>query len=218
MSKSAALFCNGYAPKKSIIQKIESKYRTDIICVDGGLNYIYKYKIIPKILIGDLDSADKKILTQCAKSKNINVIKISRQTDTDLEKALKFCTKQKYKKVFILGFSGNRFDHTLSNISNAIKFAKKFQIILIDNYSALQLITGVNRFHSYKGEVLSLLAFSGRTLITTKNLKYPLKKSSLMIGVRESTSNSSISDTFEVTVENGYALLTRHVENFLKYD
>jgi len=215
--KSAIVYCNGSPIKKSLYQKIKSKYDADLICADGGTNSAFKIGELPKFIIGDLDSVNQEVL-KYYKSKNVKVIKLSRQNDTDLEKALKLCRKLKYDKVFVVGFTGKRFDHTLSNISNVLKFVKDFQIIMIENYSTLQFVTGKNSFKSEKDELISILCFDPRVKITTENLKYPLKDETLMFGQRESTSNVSIKENFGLMVKNGFAVLIRSTKNFLKYD
>jgi len=214
--KSAIVYCNGSPIKKSLYQKIKSKYDADLICADGGTNSAFKIGELPKFIIGDLDSVNQEVL-KYYKSKNVKVIKLSRQNDTDLEKALKLCRKLKYDKVFVVGFTGKRFDHTLSNISNVLKFVKDFQIIMIENYSTLQFVTGKNSFKSEKDELISILCFDPRVKITTENLKYPLKDETLMFGQRESTSNVSIKENFGLMVKNGFAVLIRSTKNFLKY-
>jgi len=215
--KSAIVYCNGSPIKKSLYQKIKSKYDADLICADGGTNSAFKIGELPKFIIGDLDSVNQEVL-EYYKSKNVKVIKLSRQNDTDLEKALKLCRKLKYDKVFVVGFTGKRFDHTLSNISNVLKFVKDFQIIMIENYSTLQFVTGKNSFKSEKDELISILCFDPRVKITTENLKYPLKDETLMFGQRESTSNVSIKENFGLMVKNGFAVLIRSTKNFLNYD
>jgi thiamine pyrophosphokinase len=215
--KSAIVYCNGSPIKKSLYQKIKSKYDADLICADGGTNSAFKIGELPKFIIGDLDSVNQEVL-EYYKSKNVKVIKLSRQNDTDLEKALKLCRKLKYDKVFVVGFTGKRFDHTLSNISNVLKFVKDFQIIMIENYSTLQFVIGKNSFKSEKDELISILCFDPRVKITTENLKYPLKDETLMFGQRESTSNVSIKENFGLMVKNGFAVLIRSTKNFLKYD
>ena len=215
--KSAIVYCNGSPIKKSLYQKIKSKYDADLICADGGTNSAFKIGELPKFIIGDLDSVNQEVL-EYYKSKNVKVIKLSRQNDTDLEKALKLCRKLKYDKVFVVGFTGKRFDHTLSNISNVLKFVKDFQIMMIENYSTLQFVTGKNSFKSEKDELISILCFDPRVKITTENLKYPLKDETLMFGQRESTSNVSNKENFGLMVKNGFAVLIRSTKNFLKYD
>lgn len=215
--KTALVYCNGSPLKKSIFQKVKQKYSPHLISADGGTNYLFKVQEIPEFIIGDLDSIQPEVLKFYQK-RNVKIIKLSRQNDTDLEKALKLCKRLKYDVILIAGFTGKRFDHTLSNISNALKFARDFKIFMIENESTLQFITGENEFKSFNNELVSILCFSPGAKITTKNLKYPLKNETLFFGERESTSNVSIGEKFQVKVDGGFAVLIRSTKNFLKYD
>ncbi|MEJ5304345.1 MAG: thiamine diphosphokinase [Ignavibacteria bacterium] len=217
MMKSAIIYCNGSPIKKVIFQKIKTKYNADLIAADGGTNSIHKIGELPKFIIGDLDSVNTKIL-KFYRNNNVKIIKLSRQSDTDLEKALKLCKRLHYNKIFVVGFSGKRFDHTLSNISNALKFVSDFQIVMVDNNSTLQFVTGKSSFKSEKGELISILCFDPQVKITTENLRYKLNDEHLMFGRRESTSNVSTKENFSLIVKNGFAVLIRSTKNFLKYD
>ncbi|MCX8011259.1 MAG: thiamine diphosphokinase, partial [Ignavibacteria bacterium] len=157
-NKTAFVLCNGKSISRRLFQKFESKYYHDLICADGGANLAYKMNLKPKIIIGDLDSVQDLVLNHY---KSIaKIIYLKRQTDTDLEKALIFCKQRKYKNVFVFGFSGKRFDHTLSSISNALKFSDYFRIVLVDNYSAIQFISCEKKFNSFSGEMVSLFGIS----------------------------------------------------------
>lgn len=215
--KSAIIYCNGSPIRKSIYLKLKSKYKADLITADGGTNSVYKIGETPKFIIGDLDSVRPEVL-KFYENKKVKIIKLSRQNDTDLEKALKLCRKLRYDRIFIVGFSGKRFDHTLSNISNVLKFVEDFQITMVENNSTLLFVSGESSFKSEKGELISILCFDPSVKITTKNLKYPLKDEHLMFGQRESTSNVSTKTNFGLLVKNGFAVLIRSTKNFLKYD
>ncbi|MCX8056157.1 MAG: thiamine diphosphokinase [Ignavibacteria bacterium] len=215
--KTALINCNGKPILKSLFQKIKNKYSPQLIGADGGTNFLFTINEIPNFIIGDLDSIKIEVL-EYFRQKNVKIIKLKSQYDTDLEKALQLCKRLKFEKILVTSFTGKRLDHTLSNISNALKFANYFRIIMIDNESTLEFITGTNEFKSFKGEIVSLYSFSPIARITTKNLKYPLNNETLFFGEREGTSNFSLSDNFKVKVEGGFAIIIRSTKNFLKYD
>lgn len=213
---TALIFCNGTPVKKSIFSQLKERFHPVLIGADGGTNFLFKMKEKPQFIIGDLDSINPDVLNFYLKQK-VKIIKLRRQNDTDLEKALKLSKRLKLESIFITNFTGKRFDHTLSNISNALKFAQDFKIVMIENHSALQFITGKNKFNSFKNELVSILCFNPDAKITTKNLKYPLKNETLFFSERESTSNVSLGEKFEITVDGGFAVLIRSTKNFLKY-
>jgi len=213
--KTVAILCNGIRPRKSILNQFEKKYDFDLICADGGANSARKLGFLPKTIIGDLDSIKEGVLVYF-KRRSVTIKKLTGQNDTDLEKALKFVIENKYNQVLIFGFSGKRFDHTLSNISNSMKYSKKLEVLLIDNYSVLQFVRGKKQFASVRGETISLICFDQKTKIKTSNLLFPLNSESLQFGRRESTSNVAANDNFILEVKNGVCLMTRALKNFLQ--
>jgi len=215
MKRTAAILCNGSAPKGSIYDKFYERFNFDLICANGGANAAFKLGLLPKVIVGDLDSITTNTLKHY-QQKRVQVQKLSRQSDTDLEKTLKLVVKLKYSRVIVFGFSGRRFDHTLSNISNVMKYSKQLEIYLIDDHSILQFIYGKRNFSSIKGEVVSLLCFDPKTKVTTTNLLYPLKSDSLQFGIRESISNVCTDDHFTIDVKNGVCILTRDLKTFLR--
>jgi thiamine pyrophosphokinase len=215
MKKTAAILCNGTVPKKSIYKKFDKKYNFDLICADGGANTAFEFGLLPKVIIGDLDSINIRVLKHY-QQKGVKIHKLSRQNDTDFEKALKLAVKLKITRVIIFGFSGKRFDQTLSNISNAMKYSKQLDIFLVEDRSILQFISNEGNFDSIKGEVVSLICFDKKTKITTRNLRFPLKNESLQFGKKESISNQSTGNQFSITVKNGVALLTRDLKAYLQ--
>ncbi len=215
MINTAAILCNGIRPKKSLFRHFERDYKFDLVCADGGANSAYKLRLVPRIIIGDLDSINEPVMEYFRRT-GVKIKKISSQNDTDLEKALKFVIKKKYKRVLIFGFSGKRFDHTLSNISNAMKYSEQLEVLLVDNHSVLQFIRGKKEFESIRSETISLICFDNKTKIKTSNLLFSLNNESFQFGRRESTSNIVTADKFIIEVKNGTCLITRGVKTFLK--
>lgn len=95
--------------------------KDDIIyCADGGAIYAHKYGLLPKYIIGDLDSIDLKIL-DFYKEKNVLIEKYPCEKDyTDFELVLQKIEKEhsEYEgKIYVLGGLGKRMDMTLSNLA-----------------------------------------------------------------------------------------------------
>ena len=127
---------------------------------------------------------------------------IERQTDTDLEKALKYCIENNLKKIDILGFSGNRDDHYISNIFTCFEYSSKINIKLHSDYGSFFFINQNQKFKSYKGQVISLFSISNNVQIKTKNLKYELNYDNLDY-LYSGVSNESLSDEISINVKNG---------------
>ena len=121
MEKKYVIFLNGeYKYSQEFIDKLVSK-NSVCFCADGGANFAFKYGKIPEVIVGDLDSIEKKVL-EYYKSKNILIKKFPKDKDfTDFELILKEINKISenknfVEKIFVVGGLGKRIDMTLSNL------------------------------------------------------------------------------------------------------
>lgn len=212
-SKEYVIIANGEPPSKFILKNFLHGNQI-IICCDGAIGMLDKLRIIPDYIIGDLDSADPSLLDKYRMKSEI--IKINRQSDTDLEKALRFAKKEKAAGVTIFSASGKRFDHTIANTGQLLKYSSCFDIKMITNESVVVPLSGIHNFRSFRGEVVSLYGFDSQTRFTTRNLKYALRSATLPFGEKESTSNVSEKEYFGITVEFGKGILIRDVKSYLQ--
>ena len=121
MRKKFVIFLNGeYKYSQEFMDKLVSENAV-CFCADGGANSAFKYGKMPEVIIGDLDSIEKKVL-EYYKSKNILIKKFPKDKDfTDFELILKEINKISenknfVEKIFVVGGLGKRIDMTLSNL------------------------------------------------------------------------------------------------------
>jgi thiamine pyrophosphokinase len=211
--KKCIILANGKAPSKSIIKYLQSIDYKGLICADGGANTAKNLGLIPDYIIGDLDSVKDETLKYFNdKSK---IIRIKRQNDTDVEKCLKFAIKKKYVEVILLGAIGDRLDHSFCNLGIVKKFFHKIKIRIISEKSILTPYSGKVELDTIKGETISVYGLDDKTKITTQGLKYPLTKSLLPFGSKESTSNVAEKDYVQLKIEGGIIFVIRDF-NLLK--
>ena len=118
------LIANGEFPthKKPLEIIKKNKY---IICCDGAANSLIKFGQNPNIVIGDLDSIDPNT----AYSLIEKVIDIKDQNNNDFRKALHWISENiNLHKLFILGATGLREDHTLGNLTTFLYQKFNFNI------------------------------------------------------------------------------------------
>lgn len=206
MSKnSAVLFLNGNKTNTKIINKFLSK-KSLIVSADGASNYLRKLKIIPDIIIGDLDSITAKNLKYFSKKK-VKIIKLEEQETTDFEKALNYIISLKIEKISVFGAMSRRYDHTLNNLSVLKRYYKNSSITLYDNkYESFYCGKSLS-FKYKKNKIVSFLGLPYATDVTTEGLKYPLKNETLYFGIREGTLNESVSDGVKIKFKKGDLLL-----------
>lgn len=211
--KKCIILANGKAPSKSVVRYLEQSGYTLLICADGGADTAKRMGLTPDVIAGDFDSVKPESL-EFFKNKS-EIIKIKRQNDTDVEKSLKYAIRKKYDEAVLLGAVGDRLDHSFCNMGIVIKFFDKIRIRIIYGKSILIPYKGNVEIPAVKGETISLYGFNDKTKITSSGLKYPLKKTALPFGKRESTSNSAVRDSVKLKIEGGMIFVIRDF-NLLK--
>ncbi len=199
----ALVICNGDVLSKEAIAPMLRK-KPFVVCADGGANKARKLGIRPDIIIGDLDSispATRKFYS------NVKTIKVESQFSTDLEKALDYLVKYRYRSAVVVGAMGRRPDHSLSNFSILKKYRRRIRLVFSDSSCDIQIIDRRIAFESGIGSVVSLLPLGRCDGITTAGLEFPLHNESLELGVREGTSNRVISSPVKISVRKGNLLL-----------
>lgn len=214
--KKCIILANGKIPPKNIVKYLQQINYSLLVCADGGADSARKLGIIPDYIIGDLDSVkDETLKFFRNKSK---IIQIKRQNDTDVEKCLKFVIKKEYKDAVLLGAIGDRLDHSFCNLGIVIKFFDKIRVRIISDKSILTPYKGIVSLPAVEGETVSLYGFNEKTKITSMGLKYPLKKTPLPFGKRESTSNVAVGKTVGLKIDRGIIFVMRDFNLLRKHD
>lgn len=183
-------------------------YRKSIclICADGASNFLKKYKIIPNIILGDLDSS-KKATIDYFKEKKVEIRKIDEQETTDFEKSLLFCIENNFKDILIFGASSKRQDHTLNNYSVLKRYSKALNLKIIDNKFEIQYVDKFITFEYPKNKLISMMPMPLAKGVKTHGLKYKLNSEDLEFGTREGTLNISDGKIITIEFDSGDLLL-----------
>lgn len=196
------------AAKISNYEKIRSFLRPDdfyIIC-DGGLNHLEQLKISPDLIVGDFDSHENPNL------KIETIVLPHEKDDTDSVYALKTALNRGYKDFLFIGMLGQRFDHSLGNLSMLLKcHHENVKALMIDDYSEMEIVSKeevqIPDTYSY----FSLLNISGTARrITIKNALYNLEDAEIPVTYQYGVSNEvPKGKTASVSVKEGVLLLIK---------
>ena len=167
------LVLNGSFNKDFLVQT--AKNYSFILAADGGANKCLKAGIKPNMVIGDLDSItpkNKEILKDCLKQ-------VTRQDNSDFEKALDYLKTLKPKQVDIILSWGGRFDFCFSNFLAASMYLKYFDIRFLLPEATVYLLARSAKIKAKKDTRVSLISLEEIKNISTQNLIYSLKNESL---------------------------------------
>lgn len=176
-----------------------------VIGVDRGYDYAIRNRIIPDLVVGDMDSIIDKNLY----ATNLEVFPTEKD-DTDTAIAVKTALNNGFKTIEIYCALGGRIDHSLGNIQ-LLKLIKNggAEGALFSNSTRIRLVSddflAINNFDGYK--VFSVLALDNECVVSIENAKYPLVN-------KELTNNYPLGISNEY-LENTNAIITSHKGNIL---
>ena len=201
--KPIVIIANGKYPFHPYPSEIIDRAKT-IICTDGSANKLKNHGYNPTFIIGDMDSI--KNIKDFTESEFLH---IPRQDNTDLEKVFNFCIDSLIKEVSLLGATGIRGDLALTNMLLLMKYHKKLKIQMITDIYSIECINGKQTFSSFPDQHISLIAVYRVKSVTTKGLKFSLKKQS-MIPSGMGVSNLATSNQFTVNTSGKLLLFRGH--------
>lgn len=188
-----------------------------IICADSGAEHVRELGLLADAIVGDLDSITPETLRHFEEQKmNKNhlceIIKIPDQEHNDFEKVLIYLSERWNGAVRILGMTGGRTDHTLSNFSVMLRYTDTFSSIeAFDGEFIHSFLTSTQNNRSIECPIvttISLMPFAEALRVTTKNLQYPLSSETLRLGEREGLSNISTGSPVSISIESGTLLVS----------
>jgi len=206
--KKCLILANGEAPLKTEIEFILNSGYNTLICADGGANTAFEFGLIPDFIIGDFDSVKREVLDFF--NGKSGIIKVETQDDTDVEKCLKFAINNGFEKVIIIGATGDRLDHSFSNLAVCLRFSDQIQVNLIYKKSILFVIKDEVKIKTTPGEPVSIYGFDKETIINSTGLKYKLKNTAFPFGIRESSSNEAAGSEVKLNISGGKIILIRN--------
>jgi thiamine pyrophosphokinase len=210
----AIIVCGGLAPSLQLL-KSELNAKILLLAADGGANCLFKYKIIPNWIIGDLDSISKKALAFFEGQK----VKIERyQRDkayTDGELALQKAIQLGAKEIVFLGGLGRRLDHTLGNLGLLARALEvKIAASLKDEKTTVTLLDRSALISGRPKTTFSLQTYSDTvTKLSISGSKFTLKNYTLKMGEGLTLSNQFLEEPVKISFQSGRLLVIQERSN-----
>ena len=172
-----------------------------IIAVDGGLNHLDKLGIKPHVLIGDFDSVEPSLLEKYA---DVDVYHHPTRKDfTDAELAIDYAIDQSPDEVILMGMTGHRIDHMITNIHLLKRFVNHdILAYVLDYHNKVYYCNSDIELEGNVGDLLSIVPLSGSVQkVKTYGLEYPLNDETLYF--HESRGVSNVFSKSKVRIETG---------------
>lgn len=187
-----------------------------IIVADYGLLVADKLGLEVDYILGDFDSVPKEIIEKYRDKQKDNqsftIREFNPEKDyTDTQIAIEEAIALSPDEIVILGGTGTRLDHTLSNVQNLILALKKnIKCSLIDEHNKLYLIDKPRTVYKQDlfGSNISLLPLSPVVeKVTLLGFKYSLKEDDIHLGDSIGISNELVEDKARIIFEAGILIV-----------
>lgn len=164
-----------------------------VVVLDSAIERVLQLDIKVDVLLGDFDGDFNPEIYK-EKQYPLEIVHTPNQDKTDLEKALDYLIEKGHQAVNIVWATGKRADHTITNITNIIRYRNKLKIVILDDHSKIFLLP--NKFEKWytANTPISLIPIGKVSGITTQNLFYPLQNEELTMGYRTGSSNHVTQD------------------------
>lgn len=197
------LLLNGDIPAPALVLRAAARCEA-ILCADGGARHAARLKLVPRWIVGDMDSLPKPL----PRWPGAIFLCDFDEGRSDLEKALDFAAQAPDAELWVAGALGGRLDHALVNLSLLEAAATERPLTLIDRGLGRLLGRGKHALSCRPGETLSLLACGTGAVATFTGVRYPLKRARLAPGAR-GLSNVATSAQARLELHSGRAWLIR---------
>ena len=205
----ALIIANGESCSSELLGQL-LEWSPFVVVLDSAIHRVMSLGIKIDVLLGDFDR-DIDLSEIERNQYPIEVIHTPDQDKTDLEKAFDFLIERGFPAVNVVWATGRRADHSITNITNIVRYKSKLRIVMIDDYSVIYpLLTTPHTFEKWfvKGSQISLIPIGIATNISTQNLRYSLDNEQLTLGYRSGNSNEVAEDGIvRISYESGDLLL-----------
>ncbi len=178
-----------------------------VLVLDHAIHRVLELGIKVDALLGDFDR-DIDLEELQASQYPLEIVEAPDQDKTDLEKGIEFLIERGFPAVNIVWATGRRADHSLTNMTNIVRYKSQIKIVMLDDYSKIfPLVDTFEKWYE-RGTPISLIPVGLVEGITTEGLKYNLQDDFLRLGYRSGNSNEAAMDGFvKIIAQTGDLLI-----------
>ncbi len=182
-----------------------------VIAADSGLEHIKILGLRPDYILGDYDSVRPKLLD--AYRDSVETVVYPKEKDfTDTHLAILAAINRGASKIDIIGATGTRLDHMLTNV-NVCKAALEAQVecCIYDANNKIYLVDD-STSHTIKkceqyGDYVSIIPLTEMVVLSLTGFKYPLDRYELKQGLSICQSNEISEDECVINIHSGIAVV-----------
>lgn len=189
------LFSGGRINLSFAAEYLKGQVFDSVVCADSGLHAAYQLKMPVSFFLGDFDSVNPEVLKyyQSGEQQAKWMQYPAAKDYTDTHMVIEWILAQGAEDIVILGATGGRMDHFLSNVHSLVPALKQgVDAYLVDENNRIRLLDHdcvIEREELY-GKYISLLPLTETvTGLTLTGMAYPVEDFSLEMGNPRAISN-----------------------------
>ncbi len=184
----ALIIANGAACDPELLGQL-LEWSPLVIVLDSAIERVIELGIKVDVLLGDFDRGFDPEIYKTSQFP-IEIVHTPDQDKTDLEKAFDYLIERKIPAVNVVWATGKRADHTITNLTQIVRYRNLLKIVILDDHSKIFLLpTKFEKWYTAKTPI-SLIPIGVVNGISSANLKYELNNDTLTMGYRTGSSNS----------------------------
>lgn len=190
----ALLIANGEACDPELLGQL-LEWSPFVVVLDHAIWRVFELGIKVDVLLGDFDrDVDLDMVRE--RQYPIEIVHTPDQNKTDLEKGIDLLIDRGFPAVNIIWATGRRADHSITNMTNIVRYKHQIKMVLFDDYSRIFPLVGTFEKWYEKGTPISLIPVGVVDGIETSGLLYNLHDEQLTLGYRTGNSNEVAQDGF----------------------
>lgn len=190
----ALLIANGEACDPELLGQL-LEWSPVVVVLDSAIWRVLDLGIKVDVLLGDFDRAlDLDAIRE--RQYPLEIVHTPDQNKTDLDKGIEFLIGRGFPAVNIVWATGRRADHTVTNLTNIVRYKDRIRVVIFDNHSKVFPLTGTFEKWYTQGTPISLIPVGTVAGVVTEGLLYNLHDETLTLGQRTGSSNEAAHDGF----------------------
>ena len=188
----ALIIANGASCNNELLGQL-LEWSPLVVVLDAAIERVIDLNIKVDVLLGDFDRGfDPQDFIKSQYP--IEIVHTPDQEKTDLEKAFDYLIDRKIPAVNVVWATGRRADHTITNLTNIVRYRDLLKIVILDDHSKIFVLPRhFQKWYPAK-TIISLIPIGVVNGISTENLAYPLSNGTLTMGYKTGSSNAVAND------------------------
>jgi thiamine pyrophosphokinase len=202
------IFANGDLPN---LNKVRNLLQADdfVICADGGTRHALDLRLMPNLVIGDMDSISKVHWQRLEEAGVPIELFPPDKNETDLELAINRAIEFEPNEIIIVAALGGRLDQTIGNLAllTNVQLAA-FDVRLDDGAEEILFCRNQVQVLGGSGDIVSLIPWGNPARgVQTQGLKWVLNSETLYPEKTRGISNEMLSETAHIKISSGTLLI-----------